>query len=100
MMDDNYYGLQRQRKEKKSLTRFLNFKRDHRMSFTSSGKKCKCGNNHMSINILDDKNGMQVIEHEVCPFMYGVRNACLRARFGKHIPKVDTNLLQEVSRAS
>ena len=99
-MDDNYYGLQRQRKEKKSLTRFLRFKRDHRQSFTSSGKPCKCGRDHTSINILDDKNGMSVIEEEVCPFMYGVRNACLRATFGKHIPKVDTKLLQEVSRGS
>jgi hypothetical protein len=97
-MDDNYYGLQRKRKEEKSLKRFLRFKRDHRLSYTSSGKPCGCGNDHTSIDILDDQNGMSVIEHEVCPFMYGVRNACLRARFGNHIEKIDTEILQEVSR--
>jgi len=96
-MDDNYYGLQRQRKEKESLRRFLEFKRNHRQTYVSTGKPCKCGRDHCSINILDDRNGLTVIEREVCPFMYGVRNACLRATFGDDIPKIDQKLLYEVS---
>ena len=90
------FKLLRREQSQRSGSRFFKFKRDHTQSFASTGERCKCGHDHSSINILDD-NG-KVIECDVCPFMYNVRNACLRAKFGKHIPKVDSALLQEISK--
>ncbi len=84
------------RKARKSADRFVRFRDNHSTSFSSTGQMCRCGHDHCSIDILD--KGMQVIESNVCPFMYNVRNACLRARFGNHIPKIDSALLQEISK--
>jgi len=95
-MDDSYYRVQRGRKDRRSLSRLLKFKSNNTLSFISSGQKCKCGREHNSINTLGDN--MEIIDREVCPFMYNVRNACVRAVFGNHIPKVDSKLLQDVSR--
>jgi len=92
----DYYRVASQKKQSKAASRMLRFKRDHTSSFSSTGKKCGCGHNHNSINILDESDG-HIIERDVCPFMYGVRNSCLRAIFGRHIPKIDMSLLQDVS---
>jgi len=99
-MGDDYYRVESQKRQNKAAAKMLKYKHDHRQSFTSSGEDCRCGNGHKSINILDDKNGMSVIEHNVCPFMYFVRNVCLRAIFGKHIPEIDSKTLQDVSRGN
>ena len=90
------FKLIRGEKLQKSGSRFVKFKRDHTQSFASTGERCRCGREHNSIDILDDSG--EVIERYVCPFMYNVRNACLRGMHGKHIPKVDSSLLQEVSK--
>ena len=90
------YRRIRNRKTQRSDERFLQFKRDHTQSFASTGERCGCGREHNSIDILDESGEM--IEARVCPFMYNVRNACLRGMYGKHIPKVDSSLLQEVSK--
>ncbi len=90
------FKLVRREKLQRSGTRFMKFKNSHSTSFASTGKLCGCGHGHSSINILDEN--MRIIERDVCPFMYNVRNACLRAKFGNHIPKIDSVLLQEVSK--
>ena len=97
---DDYYRVESQKRQNKAAAKMLKYKRDHRQSFTSTGEKCHCGNDHNSINILDDKNGMGVIERDVCPFMYFVRNTFLRIFFGKHIPEIDSKTLQDVSRGN
>jgi len=94
---DDYYRVESQKRKNKAAAKMLKFKRNHTTSFSSTGNKCHCGRNHNSINILDESDG-HVIESGVCPFMYGVRNSCLRAIFGKHIPKIESDLLQDVSR--
>ena len=94
----DYYRVELQKRQNKAAAKMLKYKHNHRQSFTSSGEECQCGNKHNSINVLDDQNGMSVIERRVCPFMYFVRNACLRALYGKHIPEIDSKALQDVSR--
>lgn len=90
--------VRRMRERNKSRKRFIGYKDNHRQSWQATGQPCKCGHNHQSINILDDKNGMTVIEENICPMMYGMRNACLRAWQKGCVPQIDFSLLIETTR--
>ena len=97
-MEGSLFKQIRDREIHRAGAKFQKLKHNHSLSYAPTGKRCKCGRDHQSIDILDADRGMRVIESEVCPFMYNVRNACLRVKFGDGIPKIDSELLQKVTK--